>query len=123
MARRLDLLDKERCVGYQSCMCACARRPGVGGLVGPSIWVRSAGGIRKGFVVIVCRACPDPPCASPGASWRPRRLWARSTGSLYGNLFMPTVRPCNSYHNLGRPCSVKEVMYGQQHFDCDWRSY
>jgi Fe-S-cluster-containing dehydrogenase component len=63
MAKRLALLDKERCVGCQSCMFACARRPGVGGLASTSIWVRSAGGIRKGFVVIVCRACPDPPCA------------------------------------------------------------
>jgi len=63
MAKRLALLDKERCVGCQSCMFACARRPGVGGLASTSIWVRSAGGIRKGFVVIVCRACPDPPCS------------------------------------------------------------
>jgi Fe-S-cluster-containing dehydrogenase component len=63
MAKRLAVLDKERCVGCQSCMFACARRPGVGGLGASSIWVRSAGGVRKGFVVIVCRACPDPPCA------------------------------------------------------------
>jgi Fe-S-cluster-containing dehydrogenase component len=63
MPKRLALLDKERCVGCQSCMFACARRPGAGGLTGTSIWVRSAGGIRKGFVVIVCRACPDPPCS------------------------------------------------------------
>ena len=63
MSKRLALLDKERCVGCQSCMFACARRPGVGGLAATSIWVRSAGGVRKGYVVIVCRACPDPPCA------------------------------------------------------------
>jgi|BarGraNGADG00212_2_1021979.scaffolds.fasta_scaffold06706_2 Fe-S-cluster-containing dehydrogenase component len=63
MPKRLALLDKERCVGCQACMFACARRPGVGGLAGSSIWVRSAGGMRKGFVVIVCRACPDPPCS------------------------------------------------------------
>ncbi len=63
MAKRLAILDKERCVGCQSCMFACARRPGAGGLAATSIWVRSSGGIRKGFVVIVCRACPDPPCA------------------------------------------------------------
>jgi Fe-S-cluster-containing dehydrogenase component len=63
MVKRLALQDNARCVGCQSCMFACARRPGAGGLAGTSIWVRSAGGIRKGFVVIVCRACPDPPCA------------------------------------------------------------
>jgi Fe-S-cluster-containing dehydrogenase component len=40
-----------------------ARRLGQGGLEGSCIHVNSAGGIRKGFVVIVCRACPDPPCS------------------------------------------------------------
>ncbi|HID89150.1 MAG TPA: 4Fe-4S dicluster domain-containing protein [Anaerolineae bacterium] len=44
-------------------MFACARRVGRGGLAGASIGVRSAGGMRRGFVVIVCRACADPPCA------------------------------------------------------------
>jgi len=63
MGKRLSVLDAERCVGCQSCMFACARRTGVGGLAGSSIWVRSAGGIRKGFAVVVCRACPDPPCS------------------------------------------------------------
>ncbi|MBU0493346.1 MAG: 4Fe-4S binding protein [Chloroflexi bacterium] len=44
-------------------MFACVRRQGRGGLASAFIGVRSAGGIRRGFVVIVCRACPDPPCA------------------------------------------------------------
>jgi ferredoxin len=44
-------------------MFACTRRTGLGGLGDARIGVRSAGGMRKGFVVVVCRACPDPPCA------------------------------------------------------------
>ncbi len=63
MPKRLYVNDADRCVGCQLCMFACARRPGVGGVLGTGIWVRSAGGIRKGFVVIACRACADPSCA------------------------------------------------------------
>ncbi len=63
MTKRLAVVEIERCVGCQSCMFACARRAGEGGLSAACIGVRSAGGFRKGFVVIVCRACPDPPCA------------------------------------------------------------
>lgn len=63
MSKRLSVIDVDHCVGCESCMFACARRPGQGGLEGSCIHVRSAGGIRKGFIVIVCRACSDPPCA------------------------------------------------------------
>ncbi|MEM4489023.1 MAG: 4Fe-4S binding protein [Desulfurococcaceae archaeon] len=27
-----------------------------------AIWVRSAGDFERGFTIIVCRACKDPPC-------------------------------------------------------------
>ena len=63
MAKRLAVMDVERCVGCQACMFACARRLGEGGLAASCIGIHSAGGIRKGFVVVVCRACADPPCA------------------------------------------------------------
>lgn len=63
MARRLVVVDQDRCVGCASCMLACTRRLGVGGIGEARIGVRSAGGIRKGFKAIICRACPDPPCA------------------------------------------------------------
>lgn len=61
--RRLAILDSERCVGCQLCMYACERRFGDGGLARSAILVRSVGGIERGFTVIVCRACYDPPCA------------------------------------------------------------
>ena len=60
--KRLAVIDVNRCVGCQLCMFACNRRFGNGGLAKSAIMVRSAGGIERGFIVIVCRACPDPPC-------------------------------------------------------------
>ena len=64
MAKRLSVIDVNHCVGCQACMFACVRRLGRGGLEGTCIHVRSAGGIRKGFVVIVC-------CAPTGLGTRP----------------------------------------------------
>ena len=61
MVKRLAVVDSERCVGCQECMFACSRRFGEGGLANACIGIKSAGGIRKGFVVVVCRACQDPP--------------------------------------------------------------
>ena len=60
---RITVYDVQRCIGCGSCTFACARRAGNGGLSNTAIAVRSSGGISKGFSVIVCRACPDPPCA------------------------------------------------------------
>jgi Fe-S-cluster-containing dehydrogenase component len=63
VATRLAISDSERCVGCQCCMFACARRFGEGGLAKTCISIRSVGGMERGFVVLVCRACADPPCA------------------------------------------------------------
>jgi len=44
-------------------MFACSRRFGDAGLASSAILVKSVGGVERGFTVIVCRACKDPPCA------------------------------------------------------------
>lgn len=61
--RRLVVLDYDKCVGCWLCMLACSRRMGEVGVGKSAILVRSAGGVERGFTIIVCRACMDPPCA------------------------------------------------------------
>lgn len=62
MPKRLVVVDIERCVDCLLCAFACARRFGEGGLARSAIAVRSLGGVERGFTVVVCRACEDPPC-------------------------------------------------------------
>jgi len=71
---RLAVVDTEKCVGCQSCMFACARMQGEAGLAKTRIEVRSIGGIERGFMVVVCRACDEPPCAKvcPTGALKPR---------------------------------------------------
>lgn len=63
MTKRLAVVDVDLCVGCQSCMFACNRRFAEGGLARSAIHIQSVGGFERGFVVKVCRACKDPPCA------------------------------------------------------------
>ena len=74
-AKRLVVVDPDLCVGCMSCMFACARRFPEAGLAKSAIHVRSVGGFERGFTVIVCRACPDPPCAKvcPTGALTPRK--------------------------------------------------
>ena len=71
---RLSVVDAQRCVGCQLCMFACARIHKEGGFAASCIGVKSAGGMRNGFTVVVCRACQDPPCARvcPANALEPR---------------------------------------------------
>ena len=63
LTKRLSVLDSDLCVGCASCMLACTRRFAEVGYGKSAIHVRSAGGMEKGFIVVVCRACLEPPCA------------------------------------------------------------
>ena len=62
VSNRLSVVDVDLCVGCQCCMFACTRRFAEAGISKSAIHVKSAGGFERGFVVSVCRACPDPPC-------------------------------------------------------------
>ena len=64
MVKRVSVVDVELCVGCMSCVFACNRRFGDGGVAKSAIKVLSIGGVERGFTVVVCRACPDPPCAA-----------------------------------------------------------
>jgi len=63
LVKRLVVVDSNMCVGCQLCVEACTNRFGYVGGTKSAIYVRSAGGVERGFVIIVCRACKDPPCA------------------------------------------------------------
>lgn len=75
MAKKLATLDVNKCIGCMECMFACSRRVGRGGFDNSAIRVRSAGGIERGFVVVVCRSCENPPCAKvcPTGALRERK--------------------------------------------------
>ncbi len=63
MVKHLVIVDSNKCVGCQLCMLACTSRFGYAGLNKSAIGVRSLGGFERGFTVVVCRSCEDPPCA------------------------------------------------------------
>ena len=62
VVKRLSVVDADKCVGCQCCMFACDRRFAEAGISKSAIHVKSSGGVEHGFVVVVCRACEDPPC-------------------------------------------------------------
>jgi len=103
MAKRLAVIDVERCVGCQACMFACARRLGEGGLAASCIGIHSAGGIRRGFVVVVCRACTDPPCARVCPT---DALHVREGGGV-----RLKVELCIGCHNCAEACPFGAVFW------------
>lgn len=64
MAKIVKVEHRERCIGCNGCVYACARtRFGLLSIDFSAIEVKTRGGMENGFVVIVCRGCLNPVCA------------------------------------------------------------
>jgi len=107
MSYRVSVTNIERCIGCYSCMFACSRlRFGVASLAKSAIQVKSAGGIERGFVVVVCRACVDPPCAKscPTGALAPR---------LGGGVTLDESK-CIGCKNCHEACIVGAVVWDEE---------
>ena len=66
----------ERCIGCNACAFACARvNRGTVSLDEAAIAVKPEGGSDGSYIVVLCRACADPPCAEacPTGALVPRK--------------------------------------------------
>jgi len=88
-------------------MFACSRlRFGVMSLAKSAIQVKTAGGIERGFVVVVCRACVDPPCAKscPTGALTPRP----GGGVIFDE------SKCDSCKGCYEACIVRAVVWDEE---------
>jgi Fe-S-cluster-containing dehydrogenase component len=106
MVKRVSVVDVDLCVGCMMCVFACTRRFGEGGVSKSAIRVASIGGIERGFTVIVCRACSDPPCA---ASCPTDALKPRKGGGI---VFDPAK--CVGCGNCVRACPYGALMWDEE---------
>ena len=68
-------VEEDKCVGCQICMFVCSKRFGDAGLAHTAIQVQAALDFERGFLIHVCQACIEPPCASvcPTKALTPRQ--------------------------------------------------
>ncbi|RLF12875.1 MAG: [Fe-S]-binding protein [Thermoprotei archaeon] len=107
MPYRLAVVDIEKCIGCYNCMFACSRlRFKEASLAKSAIQVRSAGGIERGFVVVVCRACIDPPCAKscPTGALQPRP----------GGGVVFDESKCQSCRNCVEACIIRAIVWDEE---------
>jgi Fe-S-cluster-containing dehydrogenase component len=104
--KRLVVVDANRCVGCNLCVYACTNRFGFVGVSKSAIAVRSAGGVERGFTVVVCRACEDPPCAR---ACPVEALTLRSGGGV-------TLNPnkCIGCGFCASACDIGAIMWDQE---------
>jgi anaerobic carbon-monoxide dehydrogenase iron sulfur subunit len=102
---RLAIAAAERCVGCQCCMFACVRRQNEAGLAKACLEVKSAGGFERGFNIIVCRACDDPPCAKVCPT---RALAVRKSGGV-----RLESEKCIGCGHCREACQIKAVFWNE----------
>jgi len=84
-------------------MFACNRRFAEAGLGRSAIHIQSVGGFERGFVVKVCRACRDPPCAKVCPTGA---IYKRAGGGVLLNYYK-----CNSCGNCAKECIIGGVQW------------
>ncbi len=105
--KRLAAVYMERCIGCYSCMLACSRyRMRSLSLEKSAIQIRTAGGIERGFIAVVCRACVDPPCAKV---CEPKALKPRKGG---GVIFNPKL--CTGCGKCVEACIIGAVVWDEE---------
>jgi Fe-S-cluster-containing dehydrogenase component len=97
---RLAVVNLDRCIGCESCVLACSRTWYHAFSYDLSrIQIRTAGGIEGRYIVAVCRACTDPPCAR---SCRTGALTPRKGG---GVILKPEL--CDSCGLCQKSCIIQ----------------
>jgi len=103
---RLEVIDADKCVGCQGCMFACTRIHKDAGLSKTCIKIRSNGGMERGFMVVTCIACDDPPCAR---SCPEDALVVRENGGVTLN-----KSRCIGCGNCVKSCIVKAIFWDDE---------
>lgn len=103
---RLSVKDPERCIGCQNCMFACNRTKNLAGLSKACIGIKSLGGMEKGFTIMVCRACIDPPCMRVCPT---KALILREDGGVKLN-----IKKCIGCRNCKKSCLLNAIFWDEE---------
>lgn len=101
--KHIHVLHVDQCVGCQLCQFACSERFGDAGIAHTAIWVHSAGDFERGFIISVCQACEDPPCAHVCPT---SALIPKEGGGITFN-----VKKCIGCKNCVKACKLDAILW------------